>query len=496
MKKIISNKFYDKFDDSEKEILKGYFQELNNCIFLTSRETKLFIEDFENAILYYYNNGYEISEILNFLSLDRLGNYYKDSISNWYPLDNAAKIYPLSMKESWMSVFRISCYLKENIVPELFQIALTFTIKRFPTFRTSIRKGFFWNYIDGIKKRFHVYRDNKLPCSYINVSNIGKQSFKAVYYNNRISIEYFHIITDGYGGVVFLNSLVNEYLRLLGHNVTYNNLVFNPMDKYDIEETTDEFTKKEKSKKTKSLVDSKALSLDGKLSNIRPCQLLHFDMNLSDIKSVCKKKNCTVTELILSFMFIACSYSTSKDGTIKIQVPVNMRRYYPSKTLRNFSLYVVICIDKKNITDVDSVLNIVKKQMKDKITLNNLNETMTYTNKLVNSIKLIPYFIKRPIASLVYGYLGDKVITTVLSNLGNINLPDEMKKEIIKMDFALGTGITNKALFSMITCNNIVTLSISKFTLNSAVENSIYNLIKENNIKIDVFGSDIYENKL
>ena len=128
---------------------------------------------------------------MEILSLDNLGDIYTKKATNWYPLDNSAKIYPLSMKENWMSVYRLSYYLEEPIIPEIFQIALLFTMKRFPTFATSIRKGFFWNYIDGIKKRFNIKKDNAIPCSYINISKVGKQSFKVLYYKNRISVEIF-----------------------------------------------------------------------------------------------------------------------------------------------------------------------------------------------------------------------------------------------------------------------------------------------------------------
>ena len=60
------------------------------------------------------------------------------------------------------------------------------------------------------------------------------------------------------------------------------------------------------------------------------------------------------------------------------------------------------------------------------------------------------------------------------------------KKEVEKMDFVLGTTITNKLLFSIITCNNILTLSISKYTLNTSVENNLYHLLVQNNIIVKV----------
>ena len=54
---------------------------------------------------------------------------------------------------------------------------------------------------------------------------------------------------------------------------------------------------------------------------------------------------------------------------------------------------------------------------------------------------------------------------------------------------------SNKLLFSIITCNNILTLSISKYTLNTSVENNLYNLLIQNNIKVKVYGSENYDNK-
>ena len=152
------NPFYKKFNIKEVEIIKEYFNNLNNNISLTKKETIKLNEDFEKAINYYLKQGKNLKETLKILSIDNLGDIYQKEPENWYPLDNAAKIYPLSMRENWMSVYRLSCYLKEDIVPEIFQIALLFTMKRFPTFRTSVRKGFFWHYIDGIKKRFHILK--------------------------------------------------------------------------------------------------------------------------------------------------------------------------------------------------------------------------------------------------------------------------------------------------------------------------------------------------
>ena len=82
------------------------------------------------------------------LNPENLGNFYKRNSQLWFPLDNAAIVYPLGMKFGQMPMFRLSAYLKEKIKPDLLQMALNFTIKRFPSFATTIKTGFFWHYLE------------------------------------------------------------------------------------------------------------------------------------------------------------------------------------------------------------------------------------------------------------------------------------------------------------------------------------------------------------
>src|SRR5574344_1370774 len=173
MKTKMNEKFINQFKPDEQIIIQAFFKQLNQKLFLSTADRVAINIDFEKAINYYLNHRYTLKEALDLLSIDNLGSYYQDAVNNWYPLDNAAKIYPLSMKESWMSVYRISYYLKSNIVPEILQLALTFTIKRFP-----------------------IYEEKRIPCNYINVSNLGKQAFIVLCYEDSIGIEYFPVLPD------------------------------------------------------------------------------------------------------------------------------------------------------------------------------------------------------------------------------------------------------------------------------------------------------------
>lgn len=488
-----NNMFINKFNGKDKIALNKFFQKLDSLLELNKKEKKKFFYDFEKVIDYYISEHKSINEIIKILDIERLENGYKNN-NSWYHLDTSSKIYPLSMGEEWMSIYRLSLYLKNDINPIVLQIALLFTIVRFPIFKTSLKSGFFWNYLDNINKHYIAAEENDIPTSFINISKTKHQLFRVIYYKNRVSCEFFHVLADAYGGSVFLTTLVNEYLRLLGNDVEYNDLALKINKNLNSEELVDMFQKiKVKNDMHGELIEKKALSLDGRMSVVRPCQIIHYDLDFHKLHRLAKEKDVTINEFILSILFIVLSYSTSRDGFIRIQVPVNMRKYYPSKTLRNFSLYNTISINKKNITIIDDVLKEVKKQSREKLTKEVLNGVMFHAKKLVSGVSCIPLFIKRPIAKFIYKYFGDKGSTTVLSNLGKINLPTMMEEKIVGGDFVLGTTLSNKVLTTLVTINDITTLTISKFTSNSSFENNLYSLLKEYDLILNVHGSDKYE---
>ena len=163
--------FLSNFNDKDKKKLKDFFIVLENKIKIKRKDRERIIKDFEDYILL-FSKKKSISDILKLLDLTNFENAYTKS-NAWYPLDNSSKIYPVSMHENWMSIYRLSYYLNEPVIKEVLQLALTFTIIRFPIFRTSIHKGFFWNYLDGISKHFDVREEDKIPCSKINIDHFN-----------------------------------------------------------------------------------------------------------------------------------------------------------------------------------------------------------------------------------------------------------------------------------------------------------------------------------
>ena len=482
------------FEKEHQALLREYFDELNAHLSLARDEMIQFRRDFAAAIDLLLRLGCPLEEALNRLSPERLGGFYAWPATLWFRLDDAAKIYPLSMKHGQMSVFRLAAVMKEPVKPELLQIALHFTIQRFPGFATTVRKGFFWHYLDQTKRRYCIQPETDIPVRPLKIAASGSQSFRVLYYENRISVEFFHILTDATGGMCFLKTLLAEYLRLLGVGCPCGDGILDVTKPPLAGENENAFPAADRRGKGSGLTDRASLQLSGKLAPVRPCRILHFEMDAEKLREAAKSRNATVTAYLLGLLFLAGRRATEAvGGSFNIQVPVNMRKFYPSPTLRNFSMYCGIRLNLEQVTTLDDILPEIQRQLTEKTSREAMTEMIHSSTRLVNSVRFVPLFIKAPIARLIYGFLGDKIFSNTLSNLGVVHLPPEMESRVDHLEFLLGTLVSNRAGCALVTCGGKAVLTIAKQTADPSLEEALCRLLDEDAVRYAVKGSVLYE---
>ncbi len=467
--------------------LSGYRQHME----MDGIEERLILDDAKSALLHLVRSGLSMEEATERLSSENLGGFYAHQALAWYPLDDAAKIYPLSMKFGRMPMFRLSCYLKEDVVPQILQMALTFTIKRFPSFATIVRKGVFWHYLDSIKRRFPIMQDSGIPCQPLKITAVGTQSFRILYYRNRISAEFFHVLTDGHGGMVFLKALVCEYLHLLGAPKTFDVNAPAP-----ISELSNDFERLCPNTREKAgLAGPAALQMSGRISKQIPCKVVQLVYRTDRLLEIAHRMNVTVTALVLAIMFMAQLSATEvTDGKIQIQLPVDMRKFFPqSATLRNFSMYCSIDLAPQEVTDLEAVAANISEQIRRKATFQELSKMMTQARKLVRALGFVPLAIKSPVAKIVYGFLGDSRFSNTLSNIGVVRMPEELMAHIQGFDFVLGTCVVSRASCSMVSFGNNTTLSISKITKDPCFEERVGAISRQLGLDPMVVETSIYD---
>lgn len=465
------------FTPAEQALLTPYLADVRARIDLRQRFLDPMMIDHVLALKWYTEHGLTLPEAIARLDPVQLGDFYLRERTAWYPLDTAAKVYPLSMGLKRMMMFRMSFYLKHPVEPLILQMALTYTVRRFPYFATTIKCGFFWHYIDSAMRRYAARPETKPPCAPMRLNAISSPTFRVVYFANRVSVEFFHVLTDGTGAGIFLRTLLREYLRLLGTDVPLGDGMFSLAEAPDPREWTDDFLIADKHPSPEGFGDKLALQLRGLQSLEQPSRVLHFNLSVAALLKKAREKGVTITVLLLGVMMLALKEAAEPHGgkrKLQVQLPVNMRKFYESRTLRNFSMYCSIRLHPLEITGLDAILPKLAAQVCEGTSKESLDRTMTLSRKLVRGLRFIPLIIKRPIAYLIYGHMSDGVFTTTFSNLGVITLPEAMQPYVEKFDMVLGPPIKNRAVCSMCSYGDRAVFTVVKNTALPVFENALY----------------------
>lgn len=470
------------FTPAEQTAVIPYLNNVRARMDLQQRFVDQLMDDHVLALRWYADHGLTLADAMKRLDPAQLGDFYLRERTAWYPLDTAAKVYPLSMGLKRMMMFRMSFYLKRPVEPLILQMALNYTVRRFPYFATTIKCGFFWHYIDSAMRRYAARPETKPPCAPMRLNAITSPTFRVVWFGTRVSVEFFHVLTDGTGATIFLRTLLREYLRLLGNDVPLGEGVFSLSDKPDPCEWADDFLIADKHPSPEGFGDKSALQMRGMIALEQPSRVLHLNLSVEALRRKAKEKNVTITVLLLGCLMLALKESAEPHGgkrKLQVQLPVNMRKFYPSKTLRNFSMYCSIRLHPVEISGLDAILPKLAAQVNESTSKESLDRTMTLSRKLVRYLRFIPLIVKRPIAYLIYGRLSDGVFTTTISNLGAITLPKEMQPFVEKFDFVLGPPIKNRAVCSLCSYGDRAVLTVVKNTALPVFEDTLYIALRD-----------------
>jgi hypothetical protein len=477
--------------EADAAVIEQYLADIERRIRLSPKETAAIVEDMARLIRFYLAEGLTAQAATVRIGGDILGDFYTEAApEEWYPLDSAAKVYPLMLTHASMSVFRVSAYLCRPVVPCVLQVALLSTVKRFPLFATTVRKGFFWHYIDATRGRFTVKKEDNLPCVPIDVSGARALSFRLQYYERRISLEAFHILTDGTGALTFLKTLVREYLRLLGREIPYDTDVLSVSEAPDGAELQNDFPLADKADK-EGFWARPAAQIRGWRTGIQPARVLHFLMSSGKLRAVSKAHGTTVTGFLAAALFVAAAAALRRPGPkrrLHIQIPVNMRQFYPSKSLRNFSMYSILQCTYDEITDLKAVIPIVKARLRAGTGKEAMDRMMNLTNALVAHpiLCFLPLMVKRPVFRRIVSFFDARALTATLSNLGMVRT--DFGGEVDFFEMVLCANRIHGACCAMVGYGDKNVLSITKSTLEDTLERKMYEILVENGIDVDIEG--------
>ena len=344
-------------------------------------------------------------------------------------------------------MYRLSVVLKEPIKPEVLQEALDRTLPRFPTYKAAIRKGLFWRYLEPNNRPGpFVQPDIKNPCMPMPFKANNRYLVRVYYYGCRIALEAHHSLGDGTGGMCVLQTLTAEYLRLLGKKMENGGFVLDIAEKPEPEELEDAYMKYANSKVCPPRPQEKTYRVRGTAEPFYTLNIIDGIMSSSQVAQAAKKYDATVTEYLNAVLLYALMQKQENDfhlklRPVKIAMPVNLRRFFPSKTLRNFITMIYPGIDPRlgEYTFAEIVAH-VRGYMRYYINEKFLRGDIT-TNASTQKnpfIRVVPLFIKDFVVRTFYTKVQDKNSSAGLTNMGRLIVPESMKPYIERFDIYMG----------------------------------------------------------
>ncbi len=416
---------------------------------------------------------------------------------SWYRLDNAAKIFPVTRDADWGNNFRVSVTLRDEIEPVLLQKALERTLPRFPNFSLTLRHGFFWFYLEEQQGVPQVQPDVSNPMVLFSKKH-DKQNFqfRVRYYKNRISVELFHVLADGNSAMFFLKTLAAQYLELLGHPIPTGRGVFDVSQPPSQEEMEDAYQKYAQYR-VKQTRKEKLAYRPYYPSLLAPQQfrIITGQVKLEKLLEQTKKLQVTVTEYITAALIYSFLQKQEQEEAgrrkrpVKICVPVNLRSFYRSKTFRNFILYANPGIDPRyGEFTFEEIAAQVHHYMKFHVTEKNLNAMMSKNMSSEQNpvLKVLPLFLKKLGMRVGYYLYGERLSCATFSNIGLMDIPDEMKPYVKRFDFLLNWPKDNLQNVSGVGYNGMLNITFSSKAPEADIERIFFTFLVKQGIPVKI----------
>lgn len=414
----------------------------------------------------------------------------------WYKLDLSAIVYPTLQRRDFSSVYRLSIVLKEEIKPDILQKALNMTLPRFPTYKAAIRKGLFWRYLEpNDRPGPFVQEDVKNPCQPMHFKANNRYLVRVYYFRNRISLEAHHSLGDGTGGMCVLQTLTATYLRLLGHQEIENGgFVLNIAEEPKEGELEDAYMRYANAKVRPPRLQEKAYRVRGTAEPFYTLNIIDGIMSVSEVMATAKRYQATVTEYLNAVLLYALLQKQEQDKRarlrpVKIAMPVNLRRFFPSLTLRNFITMIYPGVDPRlgEYTFEEIVVqvhNYMRYYLNEKLLRGDITtNAATQRNPF---IRIVPLFIKDMVVKTFYTKVQDRNSSAGLTNMGALKVPEGMKPYIERFDIYMGQPFSRRTNCAVISFEDTLTVNFASSIIEADVERYFFRKLVQDGIHVKI----------
>ena len=424
--------------------------------------------------------------------------------SFWRP-DNSAVFTAAVSDRSGPFIFRLSCEMSETVNADALNTALPRASKRFPYLFVRLRKGVFWHYFEPCSALIETERERTVPCR----QEAGDESMRLcrVYARGRsIACEFHHAITDGTGGMIFLRALIIEYLTALGVPLDRErNRLLDFIDREaepEEEEWEDSYRKHFRRDIPPPDKVPKAWLLPG--ARMRSdYRVTTAEMPLDDALEIARKHRVSLTEWLTAYYLAAMQETYLAEGAlhskirmsgkrITVQVPINLRKMYPSRTMRNFFLFAAPNIDMRlGKWDFPDILERVHHQMKLGMTKMELYRQLR--RNVGGELNPLGRGVFLPLKNFALRIMNRKLNLALysgsLSNLTAVRLSDDAAAHVKRFHFFPPSNLATGANVGVLSWKDRLCVTVGSTIADNRIERAFFGFLARQGLALRVDSS-------
>ena len=413
----------------------------------------------------------------------------------WYRLDNAGVLYSALQKENYSAIYRFSAVMTEPVDKAALQRAVDRTMPRFPSFAVRIKQGAFWYYFEpNDAPGPFVKEDISNPCQPVRFKEDNGWLVRFFYYDRRISVEVFHAVSDGGGALVFFRTLLAVYLREMGYTIPNTHGILDVDEPPRKEEREDAYGRYATVRPRRESGGGKAYQNKGTAEPFYTFNVTMGFCSVARLKERAKVYGVSITEYLTAILLKVIvdkqhREAPRREKPVALAVPIDLRKWFPSETLRNFILTVRPMIEpdlgeytfEEIVSQVHHYLrlNINRKKMQALLT-GNVRFT---TNKL---LQVVPVVLKNPVMALGYQLAGVRPYSGTYTNPGPFPVPDEMAPHIHHMEVILGQATLPRPHCASISYGDIMEITFAGTMEESDTEREFFRFLVQDGVPVKI----------
>jgi NRPS condensation-like uncharacterized protein len=284
------------------------------------------------------------------------------------------------------------------------------------------------------------------------------------------------------------------YLRLLGHTITNGGFVLDLNETPDPGELEDAYMKYANAAVRPPRPQEQTFRMRGTREPFYTLNIIDGIMSVKEVLAVAGRYKATITEYLNAVLLHALLEQQQQEKPrvpkpVRIAMPVNLRRFFPSKTLRNFISMVYPGIDPRlgeyTFPEIiTQVHNYMRYYINDKFLRGDITTNAATQQHPV--IRVVPLFLKDFVVRSFYTRVQDRYSSAGLTNMGAMSIPEDMAPFVDRFDIYMGQPFSSRTNCAIISFGDTLTINFASSIVEADVERYFFRQLIKDGIHVRI----------